>query len=422
MDSGKRTVMLGWLALLLITPIYYFANLQKVIIPGAAFDELQQLFSLDAEGVTRLGAVFLGVYAAAQLVVGVLADRFGGARVIIAGGAVFCIGSVLSAFTSSLPLLYFCRFLSGAGAASIYLCMVKEIGRVGGNMMPMLIGIATIIGYSGSITGASPFIAGVDKFGYFNMVFWTGIATFAAYSIYVMVACKEGFIPVNKEVKFNLSSYLAVGKSRQNCALMIAIGISFGTYFALQSTVGKKFLEDFCGLSGEHAGLVMTVTMIIAALNGFVMANVSRLIGNRRMPVIWFSGFGCCIGALMIFAGIWLKSSPVLPISGIILMAFAGNISPIYVALIKESNEDYRFGTAVCVGNCFAYAVSALFGWLAGKLMDVFDPQIVDNVKLYGRDSYLLVFGVLALLGLISAVLTLTVKESKGKNIAASLR
>ena len=44
MESGKKRIMLGWLALLLITPIYYFANLQKVIIPGAAFDELQNAF------------------------------------------------------------------------------------------------------------------------------------------------------------------------------------------------------------------------------------------------------------------------------------------------------------------------------------------------------------------------------------------
>ena len=120
----------------------------------------------------------------------------------------------------------------------------------------------------------------------------------------------------------------------------------------------------------------------------------------------------------MILTGIWLKTGAALPLTGMILMAFAGNISPIYVALLKESNCDYRFGTVVCVGNSFAYAVSAVFSGCAGRLMDVYQPEIVDNIRVYSRESYMLVFGVLTLLGAVSAVLSLMIKESYGKNIS----
>ena len=116
--TEKKNKLFSWILLWMITAIYFFANLQKVIIPGATFNELQQSFAVNADVVTSFGAVFLGVYAAAQLVVGVLADRYGGARVIIFGGCIFCAGSVLSAFELSLPLFYFSRFLTGCGAAS----------------------------------------------------------------------------------------------------------------------------------------------------------------------------------------------------------------------------------------------------------------------------------------------------------------
>ena len=417
MNCTSKTIISGWLFLLLVTPLYYFANLQKVIIPGAAFDELQQTFSLDAAGVTRLGAVFLGVYAAAQLIIGVLADRYGGARVIISGGLIFCVGSIFSAFSSNLYLLYFCRFLTGAGAASIYLSMVKEFSRIAPDSITMLLGVATIIGYSGSITGAAPFIAGVDRFGYFTMVLAAGIVTLFSYLLYVIFACKNGFIPVKREVRFSVSGYLSVFRSRQNCCLIFAIGISFGTYFALQSTVGKKFLEDFCDLSGDASGIVLTVTMLIAAINGFIMANVSRKIGNRRLPVIIFYGCGCFIGAVLILGGVFFETGSAVPISGMILLAFAGNISPIYVALLNESNDENCVGTVVCVGNCFAYAVSAAFSGGAGKLMDIFAPQIVDGIKIYGRNSYLLVFLAMAVLGAVAAVLSCCAKESFGKKI-----
>ena len=50
--------------------------------------------------------------------------------------------------------------------------------------------------------------------------------------------------------------------------------------------------------------------------------------------------------------------------------------------------------------------------------MDLYAPQIVNGVKIYGRSSYLLVFGVLVIAGVIAALLSLMVKESRGEDIS----
>jgi MFS family permease len=344
--------------------------------------------------------------------------------VIVVGGAVFCAGSLLSSFDQSLGLLYFSRFLTGLGAAAIYLSVLKEISRVvSASAVPLVLGIVTIIGYSGAITGASPFIAGVDRWGYTPMMLAAGGIMLFFYIIYIVISCREKLPPVCCEVRFSLSSYLTVFKSRQNVCLILSIGISFGTYFALQSIVGKKFLEDFCGMEEKYSGAVLTATMIIAALNGFVLANISRWVGNLRRPFMLFSGFGCFIGAFMILAAIFFDiENSAIPVVGMLLMAFAGNVSPIYVAMLKESNADNRFGTVACVGNCFAYAISAIFGGLAGVLMDVFPPQLSGSVKIYSRESYLLVFCFLAVLGVIAAVSAIFIRESRGRNIAGELK
>ncbi len=409
--------------LFFVTLIYYFANMQKVLVPGATFDEIQQVFNLDASSVTRLGAIFLCVYAAGQLVAGLLADRYSGTRVIIFGGLVFCVGSLLSAYTGSYMLLCFSRFMTGLGAAAIYLSMVKEIARVTGSSLPFWIGIATIIGYSGAITGATPFIAGVKHFGYERMMLVAGITTIVVYAGFSLTVSKMKLPPVCHEVKFSLSSYGMFFKRRHNIFLGGAIGINFGTYFALQSIIGKKFLQDFCNLSSESAGIVLTVTMIIAAVNGFILANLSRMAGNRRRPFLHFSSFGCLAGALMIFAAVLFDiKHPFLSVSGMLLLAFAGNVSPIFVALVKETNEEHRFGTVLSINNSFAYAVTAVFGSILGRLMDCYAPQVINNVSVYGRNSYLLVFGVLLLLIAISVIFSLFLKESYGKNIADKVR
>ncbi len=413
----------GWLLLFFITLIYFFANMQKVLVPGATFNEIQQMFALDAADVTRSGAVFLYVYAAAQLVTGLLADRYSGTRVIIAGGVVFCAGSLMSAWVVNYPLLCFSRFLTGLGAAAIFLSMVKEIAVRTGSAFPFYLGIATIIGYSGAITGASPFIAGVECFGYSKMMFFTAVLTIAVYIGFLFAAGKNKLAPVCREVKFSPRSYGVFFVRKHNFIITISIGINFGTYFALQSIIGKKFLEDFCNISNHSAGAVMTVTMLIAAVNGFILANLSRLCGNRRRPILRFSSFGCLTGAAIIFfAVLGDYRIPLLPVAGLLLLSVAGNVSPISAALIKETNEEQCFGTVMSVSNSFAYTVTAVFGGTLGKLMDIFPPEVVSGVNIYGRNSYLLVFGVLLLLGVISSVMSIFMQESYGRNIAASVR
>ena len=162
LKTNKGEGRLGWLLLLFISFIYFFANLQKVLVPGATFNELQSLFRLeDAAPVTRLGSAFMYVYAFMQLVAGVLADRYSGRRVIAVGGVFFCAGALLSAWPASLGLLVAGRVLTGLGAAAVYLSAVKEIGSHSPEHLPVLVGVLIVIGYSGGIAGTTPFIAGV---------------------------------------------------------------------------------------------------------------------------------------------------------------------------------------------------------------------------------------------------------------------
>ena len=418
MNSSKRIAWSDWNMLVFITLIYFFANMQKVLVPGATFDDIQKIFNIDASAVSNTGAIFLCVYAVAQLVTGVMADRFGGARVIVWGGLIFCTGSVLSGIPGNFVLLCFSRFLTGLGAAAIYLSMIKEIARIAGKALPLVLGMAMIVGYSGAIAGASPFIAGVRHWGYSRMMLLAGGVTVAVYAGFLLSALKNKFPEVRKDVAFSLSSYLAVFKRRHNIALLAVCGLNFGVYFALQSIIGKKFLQDFCCMSETSSGAVLTVTMLIAAFNGFFLANLSRWSGNRRKIFLQCGSLECLLGAGLIVCAIFMNvRHPALAVTGMILLAFGGNVTPIFVSLVKETNEENRFGTVLCVGNFFSYSVTAGFGCVLGRLMDLYPPQKIDGISVYGRSSYLLVFAVLIPLLVISMLCALKLHESHGRDI-----
>ena len=90
-----------WLLFICGTMLYFAANLQRVAIPGAVFNELQTKWNLSASQVTGFGASFMYVYAFAQLFVGLLCDRYGGARVMFSGGILFSLGGFLFALVDN---------------------------------------------------------------------------------------------------------------------------------------------------------------------------------------------------------------------------------------------------------------------------------------------------------------------------------
>ena len=421
--KNKKEIFFGWLLLIVGSLLYFFANLQKVVVPGAIFNELQGKFGLSAAYITWLGAGFMYVYSFAQLIVGMLVDRYSGVRVMLFGGTAFFAGSLLSACDSSFALLFAARVLTGFGASAIYLSMVKMVIRISGSIFPIILGLMTLVGYFGSVVGGVPFVKSVETFGYPATMMTIGVVTMICYFLFCINVSAAGMPEVKKEVKIDFRRFFQVYSRRQNIYILLDVGIGFGSFYAIQTIIGKKFLEDFSGMSSAGAGGVLSVAMIIAACNGFLTAWISKLCGNRRCGILRFCGFGSFAGVFILFCTVlfniklWYVAA-----GGWILMAFAGNCSAISVALFRESNRDEDLGTATSGSNFFAYLVIAVLGGVAGILMEISPPTVVDGIKIYGRFSYLPVFLLLLVLTAGAALASALLKESYGKNISDKVK
>ena len=107
--------------------LYFFSYLQRVAVPGTIFNELQLDFNASAVAITALGALFLYVYGFWQIFAGMLADRFGGLRMLLIGGLLMTVGALVFPLARSLPLLYTTRVLVAFGASFMYISLIKEI-------------------------------------------------------------------------------------------------------------------------------------------------------------------------------------------------------------------------------------------------------------------------------------------------------
>ena len=166
--KDRRRYFLAYIPLILLYASSYF---QRIAIPGTVFNELSGDFGFSAVQIAAMGTSFVFIYSICQLFVGMLADKFCGIRVITWGGILFCIGAIgFPCVGGNLRLMYLMRFLTGLGASSMYLSIIRETDRLfGRENYSVFLGIVYFVGYSGGLFGTYPFERLIAHFNWIHV-------------------------------------------------------------------------------------------------------------------------------------------------------------------------------------------------------------------------------------------------------------
>ena len=148
------------LSLIFLGMLFYFiANFQRIAIPGAVFDVLEQELSVGAPQITAVGALFMYIYAFTQLLNGIFVERYGGYRIMLVGAVVMSLGCLMFPLTSNLTLMYFARALLGLGGSMFYLSLIKELSNLFSEKdFGLALSIMLFVGYAGGIAANAPFV------------------------------------------------------------------------------------------------------------------------------------------------------------------------------------------------------------------------------------------------------------------------
>ncbi len=401
------------------TALYFLANVQRVAIPGSIFNTLQHELQVAAPSVTALGAAFMYVYAFNQLVIGVLVERYGGARVIAVGTLLFCIGGIMFPLSYNLFWLYCSRALAGLGASAIYLSLVKEVKRTFSDRnFSVALSVLILAGYTGGIMANAPFAYCAHAMGWRTLMMVIGIAAILFYILFLVTGWRIKLPKVRHEAKISFMPFLHLLKNRHNIHVFLFAGINFGLYYVLQTVIGKKFLEDFCQMSPSAAGWVLSLMAVISAISGLLLAVLSRMMGNRRQIFLRVAGgMSVLVFSIIMISLIFDKHSPIIAVL-MCLLSFSASTASVIVPLLHETNSPRSAGPAVCAMNFTSYLVVAGVGNAVGMLMNIYKPELLESgIMLYGRNSYMAVFSVMLLLASISAYCAWRCRETFGRPV-----
>lgn len=176
--SARRTIAAACILMFLIS--------LDVTIVNVALPTIQEALAVPTGSLAWAVVSYTLPFATLMLSGGALSDRFGAARVFIAGVVVFGLGSLVDAAALSFPMLVLGRVVQGVGAA---LCMPSALAVLRSSVPPKQLGRAIALWtFSSSVAiSAGPITTGA------LVEFWTWRGIFlmnlpiAALAIYLML-------------------------------------------------------------------------------------------------------------------------------------------------------------------------------------------------------------------------------------------
>ncbi len=399
--------------------LMFFTSMSKVLVPGAVFDPLQHELSLTAVDLASLGSYYMCSYALSQLLIGMLADRLGGVRVLLMGGISFSLGMVLFPLSSNLWLLRLFRLMAGFGAGIVFLGVAKLIADLYEARFSYMLGFALVLGYLGPTTGAAPMVWLVGRIGWrWALMIPSIMASVATLGIIFFSRGTmdkiEGGEPLWRPV------LQVMGKSEM-IRICLSSSIVFGAYYALLTLMGRKCLEDVGGFSVAAASLIITMLTIIVASCNLIGGTVCKVMkGHYGALMAMFSSLslaGIVVGWLSLTHG-WHGGFLVL---SYVMIALPAGFFCVYGTMGKEISPPKYVALAVALVNFWAFVMIALVGDWAGRVMRSYESaaQKIGDILVYPLAAYKGVFAVFfctAVVGLLSAV-TLIFADQKAKRL-----
>ncbi len=383
-DIGRRRAWSIWLVAM---AVYVLAVFHRSSL-GVAGLLASERFGISATQLAFFTVLQLVVYAAMQVPVGVLLDRFGSRALLLWGLALMTLGQLVFAFATSFGVAVLARGILGAGDAMVFVSVIRLVAvwfLV--RQAPMVTQVTGWGGQLGAVAAAAPLTLLLDHAG------WT--RTFAGAStlgvvLLVAVAClvKDSPYASTGVVRVKLGALaqsvrLVWGNPGTRLGMWSHFTAQFsGTVFAL--LWGFPFLVAGQGWSEVAAGTLLMAMTGWVVVSGLVLgAAIARWPYYRSWVVI---------GVVAVMALAWtavLAADGPSPTWLVVVMAFAtasgGPASMVAFDLARTFHPVGALGRANGIVNVGGFVASLLTMALIGVVLDVVEP---GGVSAYDLDDF----------------------------------
>ena len=359
-----------------------------------AFGELREHFGLWPESTaTAQIIVFFFLGQIAQLIFGILSDRFGRLPILRVGFPLYIIGGIAAAFAPSLEFMFAARFVSGMGASAVFMSTIAGVRDrfVGDQMARTMSLIFTIFLFTPVF---APFLGmAIMSVSSWQMVFLT--PPLFAVIVFIWSLRLEESLPREQRISLNwISIGQSIRKVLSNRIFLRYTGVTTILFAALSSYVASS--ERIVGEIYGQPKLFAWIFAGIGLLMSFCTLINSRLSARygARQTIRWLLIIYTIIGSLLLLFTFTLGDPPhmllfFIPLA--LLMGINLAVEPNSSALAMEPMGNMAGMASSVYGTSFFF-IGASLGSVISHLMVKGVYPLVLSLFVIGVITVLLVF------------------------------
>ena len=390
----------SWLIFAVGSFAYLSAVMQRTSM-GIAGVAATEKFGGSAAVLSSLAVVQLIVYAAAQIPVGVLIDRFGPRILMVSGTTLMVCGQLTLALAPNITIAVVGRILVGAGDATIFISMIRLISSwFTGRIVPQLSQWMGNIGQLGQVLSAVPLAWLLHIWGW-TSAFFSAASVAVVALIVVIVYVRDR--PNGVEDHSRANSLSAALTQLRHSFKRPGTQLGFWSHYVTQSsgTVfsllwGFPFMVYGLGYDPSLAAAMLTVLVGAGLVFGPILGVLTARYPLRRSNIVL--GIVAAMGGAWTIVLLWPAPPPIWLIALLlVVIGVGGPGSLIGFDFARTFNPQRSLGSANGVVNVGGFTASFVTMYLIGVLLDFQDGWRVAGgapSNLYALESFRVAFAV----------------------------
>lgn len=397
---------------------YFLSYLYRVINAVLAPDLVADM-GLDASELGLLTSAYFITFAAFQLPLGVLLDRFGPRKIEAALLVIAACGAVAFAFAESIKGLILGRALIGLGVSACLMAAFKAfVVWFPREQLPRINGFQMAMGGMGALAGTAPVEAALI------ITDWRGV--FMGLSLLTIAVALAIFfvVPENKKESRDLTfsdQIRGIGFIFKNYTFWrIAPWTSFSqaSYLSIQGLWAGPWLRDVAGMDRTAVATTLMWVAVAMILGFIVTGTVAERLSRRKIPPMTVASWGMI---LFMFQLLLLIFEPV-AWAGLVMVLFGffGTSAILPYAVLSQSFPLKLSGRVNTALNLLAFLAAFSAQWGIGVIIGMWP---VTETGGYSPAGYRVAFSIMLVFQVLTAIwfyLSLPQSLTDGEEISDS--
>ncbi|MFM6849031.1 MAG: nitrate/nitrite transporter [Terrabacter sp.] len=370
--DGRR----AWAVWAAAIAVYVLAVFHRTSLGVAGLDAAER-FGISSSQLSTFTIVQVFVYAAMQLPVGALLDRFGSKKLLGIGLTLLTVAQLGFAFVHSFGAALACRVLLGIGDAMVFISVLRLVALwFSPRRTPMVTQLTGVLGQIGAFASAGPLAAALDRFGWtpsYAVASSFGVVT----GIALVVLVKDSPYADRHRDELRLR---AVARTLKAAWLVPGTRLGLWSHFTSQFAAnmftmlwGFPFLVAGEGLPPSTASILLMVMVITTVVSSPVIGTLTmRYPFSRSTLVLWIAGAAIVAWTVVL---LWPGRAPLwLLVALVMLIAVGGPGSMIGFDVARTFNPPTRIGSASGIVNTGGFIATLTAVALVGVVLDHVAP------------------------------------------------